>query len=86
MQTKTKTIALFAIVAAALAFVAVAPGLINSASARITPAQPPSCTNHNGDTIGTTCPGSSASPGQGHEQNPGTCAQNPQNKCPPGQQ
>jgi len=55
MQNKTTTIALFA--TAALAFVAVAPSLINSASARITPG---GCTNHNGDVIGSTCPGSSA--------------------------
>jgi hypothetical protein len=43
MQTKiTKTIALFAIVAATLAFIAVAPSLINSASAKITPGTPSS--------------------------------------------
>jgi hypothetical protein len=80
MQNKTTTtIALFAIVAATLAFVAVAPSLINSASAKITPG---GCTNHNGDVIGSTCPGSSANPGQGHTQ---TCNSNPTGKCPAGQ-
>jgi hypothetical protein len=90
MQTKTKTIALFAIVAATLAFVAVAPSLINSASARITQeTTPPTCTNHNGDVIGSNCPGSSSGPGQGHTFTPGTttCNHNPSSttSCPPGQ-
>jgi hypothetical protein len=86
MQNKTKTVALFAIVAATLAFVAVAPGLINSASAKITPAQPPSCTNGGGNEPGGQQPNCNPSAGGGLTQNPGTCAQNPQNKCPPGQQ
>jgi hypothetical protein len=79
MQTKTKTIGLFAIVAATLAFVAVAPSLINSASAAITQG---GCTNRQGVDVGTTCPGHSAGPGQGHIQK---CNSNPANKCPPGQ-
>jgi hypothetical protein len=79
MQTKTTTLALFAIVAATLAFVAVAPSLINSASAAITPG---GCTNRQGTDVGSTCPGSSAGPGQGHIQK---CNSNPSGKCPPGQ-
>ncbi|HZD82314.1 MAG TPA: hypothetical protein VE076_05480 [Nitrososphaeraceae archaeon] len=79
MQTKTKTIALFAIVAATLAFVAVAPSLINSASAAI---KPGGCTNRQGTDVGPTCPGNSANPGQGHTQR---CNSNPQGSCPPGQ-
>jgi hypothetical protein len=86
MKTKTKTIGLFAIVAATLAFVAVAPSLINSASARISPAQPPSCTNGGGNEPAGQQPTCNGSAGGGLTQNPGTCAQNPQNKCPTGQQ
>jgi hypothetical protein len=88
MQTKTK-LGLFAIVAIGLASVAAAPSLIGNASAKITPGEttPPTCTNHNGDVIGTSCPGSSAGPGNGHTFTPGThtCNSNPQQKCPPGQ-
>jgi hypothetical protein len=67
--------------------------LTPSASAKIipgTPGTPPTCTNHNGDVIGSSCPGSSAGPGLGHTFNPGsppTCNHNPSSttSCPPGQ-
>jgi len=75
VQTKI----ILAIVIIAGATLVLAPGLIGSASARITAGH---CENHNGDTIGSSCPGRSSDPGQGHTQ---TCNANPTDRCPPGQ-
>ncbi|HEX9317363.1 MAG TPA: hypothetical protein VF884_00335 [Nitrososphaeraceae archaeon] len=63
--------------------IAIAPLMIIGASASITPGSPPSCSN-GGDKL---------PPGQqeqctndgGLTQDPGTCASNPNTKCPPGQ-
>jgi hypothetical protein len=83
-----KTLTAIIAVAAALVF-AGAPMLTHSASAKITQeTNPPTCTNHNGDVIGSSCPGSSSGPGHGHTFNPGstTCHHNPSSttSCPPG--
>ena len=70
--------------------VATAPYLITSTSAKITQeTTPPTCTNHKGQVIGSSCPGSSSGPGQGHTFTPGTtaCRHNPSSPTnyPPGQ-
>ncbi|HXS59196.1 MAG TPA: hypothetical protein VN703_00090 [Candidatus Sulfopaludibacter sp.] len=75
----TKTTSTIIVVMVAAVGMAISPSLISSASASITPGH---CTNHNGDNIGPSCPGSSADPGQGHTQ---TCNSNPTGKCPGGQ-
>ena len=77
-----QNIASIIIIAAALSGLAAAT-FTSSASAKITPGTPPSCENKGG----------SLPPGQqpnchndnGLTQNPGTCASNPADKCPPGQ-
>ena len=80
MNTKT-TIAIFASVAILAA--AVMPTFLTQASAKITPAQPPSCTNGGGQQPGGQQPNCQ---GQGLTQNPPKPATNPSGHAPPGQQ
>jgi hypothetical protein len=82
MRTKL-TIGIIAVAAIMMALGPVLVG-VHQASARIT--QETTCTNHNGDVIGSSCPGSSAGPGQGHTES-STCNHNPSSttRCPPGQ-
>ena len=82
MNTKT-TIAIFATVAILAA--AVIPTFMTQASAKITPAQPPSCTNGGGQQPAGQQPTCN---GQGLTQDPGTPptpATNPAGHAPPGQ-
>jgi hypothetical protein len=84
MNTKI-TIAIFASVAI-LAAAAIAPTFLTQASAKITPAQPPSCENRGGNQPGGQQPNCQ---GAGLTQNPGTPgtpATNPAGHAPPGQQ
>ena len=52
--------------------------------AKITPAEPPTCENNGGQLPGGQQP--NCKNDGGLTQNEGTCAQNPQDKCPRGQQ
>jgi hypothetical protein len=63
--------------------IAIAPLVLISASASITPGSPPNCTNGSGKLP----PGqqTECSNDGGLTQNPGTCASNPETKCPLGQ-
>ncbi len=82
MNTHKVTFAALAATAVVMAF-AVAPTFMTSASAKITPAQPPSCENQGGQQPPgqqPTCTGS------GLTQNPPTPATNPAGHAPPGQQ
>jgi hypothetical protein len=90
MNTKT-TLAIIAM-AAAIALV-VSPSLITNASAKITQETTPSqCVQPESDKTdvgATSCPGESATKGQGHVFVPEeqTCQHNPSSpeSCPPGQ-
>ena len=79
MNTKT-TIAIFAAVAILAA--AVMPTFMTQASAKISPAQPPSCTNGGGQQPGGQQPTCN---GEGLTQNPAKPATNPSGHAPPGQ-
>jgi len=71
-------------IAAVLAVASVAVGMsVGSAGAKITPAQPPSCTNNGGHMPPGQQPFCG---GEGLNQNPGTPALNPAGHAPPGQQ
>lgn len=82
-MNKQKTI--FAIIAiiAAVGLAATAVATSNLAYAKITPAEPPSCTNGGGNEPGGQQPNCT---GEGLTQNPGTPATNPAGNAPPGQQ
>ena len=57
--------------------------LVTPVQAKITPAQPPSCTNGGGNQPGGQQP---TCTGGGLTQNPATPAKNPAGHAPPGQQ
>jgi hypothetical protein len=82
MNTSKVTFAALAAMAVTLSVSMLVSSLATPAAAKITPAQPPSCTNGGGNEPQGQQP---TCQGEGLTQNPPTPATNPAGKAPPGQ-
>ena len=84
MNTHKVTFAALAAMAITLSVAMLVSSLANPVQAKITPAQPPSCTNGGGNQPGGQQP--TCNNDNGLTQNPATPAENPAGHAPPGQQ
>jgi hypothetical protein len=83
MNSNKVTFAAIAGMAIALSVAMLVSSVATPVAAKITPAQPPSCTNGGGNEPGGQQP---TCTGEGLTQNPATPATNPAGNAPPGQQ
>jgi hypothetical protein len=83
MNTHKVTFTALAAMAVALSVAMIVSSVAAPVQAKITPAQPPSCTNGGGNQPGGQQP---TCKGEGLTQNPAKPATNPSGHAPPGQQ